>query len=182
VQQINAIFQPLICGALGINPPDYAKVRDSWQTQGQPYTPRPGEDVCYFTCTPEDSEYAKTARDRVFTGVGPVTESWNYTRQWRVAFVLYGPNSLDRARQLHSAFFMDYFSDQLSLSGLYTLDDPPYPTRVPEQFNAEWWERADFHILMYEAVTETIQDSIATSVEVKLNTDAGLAADFTVEK
>jgi hypothetical protein len=35
---------------------------------------------------------------------------------------------------------------------------------------------------MYEAITETIQDSIATSVEVKLNTAAGLAADFTVEK
>jgi hypothetical protein len=182
VAQINTIFQPLICGALGINPPDYAKVRDSWQTQGQPYTPRPGEDVCYFTCTLEDSDYAKTARDRTFTGAGPVTENWNYTRQWRIAFTLYGLNSLDHARQLHSAFFMDYFNDVLSLSNLYPLNDPPTPTRIPEQFNGEWWERADFHVLAYEAVAETIQDPIATSVEVKLITDNGLVADFTVVK
>jgi hypothetical protein len=178
--QINAVFQPLLCGALGINPPDYTLVRDSWQTQGQPYTPRPTQDVCYFTCVPEDSDYAKIARDRMFTGTGPVTENWNYTRQWRIGFVLYGPNSLDHARQLHSAFFMDYFNDVLSLSNLYPLNDPFEPTRIPEQSNGEWWERADFHVLAYEAVVETIQDSIATSVEIKLETNDGLAADFTV--
>jgi hypothetical protein len=119
-------------------------------------------------------------RDRTFSGTGPVTETWGYTRGWRVAWCLYGPNSTDRARMIHSAMFMDYFNDVLSLSNLYPISDPPEPTRIPEQTNSQWFERADFHIIMYEQVTETIEDGAVTSVEVKVYDKDGLAADITV--
>jgi hypothetical protein len=181
-QQINILLQQLTCGMLGINPVDPMQVRIDWPAEGQPDVPRPSVDVCYINCVTEDSEYAKTARDRVFTGAGPVTEHWNYTRQWRISWDVYGPNSVDRARQVHSAVFIDYFNDVLSLSNLYPLSDPSTPTRIPVEHNLQWYDHTHFHCDFYEAVSETIQDSIATSVEVKLNTDAGLAADFTVEK
>jgi hypothetical protein len=77
---------------------------------------------------------------------------------------------------------MDYFDEQFSLSNLYSVNSLPTPTRIPVEHNLQWYEHSHFHCDFYEAVSETIQDSIATSVEVKLNTDAGLAADFTVEK
>jgi hypothetical protein len=164
---------------IGINPPNPALVRIDWQTEGQPFVPRPQDDICFISCIPENVEY-RTVRDRTFSGTGPVTETWVYTRGWRVAWCLYGPNSTDRARMIHSAMFMDYFNDVLSLSNLYPISDPPEPTRIPEQTNSQWFERADFHIIMYEQVTETIEDGAVTSVEVKVYDKDGLAADITV--
>ena len=181
-QQINVLLQMLTCGMLGINPPDPMQVRVDWQPVGQPDVTRPSVDICYISVVTEDSDYSKIARDRVLTGSGPVTENWNYTRNWRIAWDLYGPNSTDRARQIHSALFMDYFETQLSLQNLYPLNDPPEPARTPVEHNLQYYDHTHFSVNMYEAVVETIQDSIATSVEVKVNTDNGLVADFTVVK
>lgn len=165
IPQINNIMQPIVCGMLGLPVNSYQAVRVSWQTQGQPFVPTPTNDVCFIGCVPENVDY-HLVRDRTFTGTGPVTENWNYTRGWRISFVLYGPNSTDNARAIYSAFFMDYFNDLLSLSNLYPLQDPPQPTRTPEEINAQFYERADFHILMYEAVTESIQDGAVTNVPI----------------
>lgn len=182
VQQINAVIQPLTCGALGVNPPDYAQVRIDWQSQGQPFIDLPNKDICFLSCIPQDVEYSRV-RDQALSGTGPVTETWTYTRGWRVAWTLYGPNSTDRARALHSAMvFMDYFATQLELSNLYVVPDTAEPVRVPEQFNAQWYERVDFHVLMYEAITETIQDTVVTSVETIVNTNVGQVADIVVTK
>jgi hypothetical protein len=182
VSQINAIIQPLTCDMIGMNPPDFLKVRVDWQSEGQPFVPRPQDDVCFISCVPENVDY-RLVRDRTFSGTGPVVETWVYTRGWRVSWVLYGPNSTDRARMIHSAFFMDYFNDSLSLSNLYPVSDFAEPTRVPENLNAQWFERADFHVVMYEQVTETIDDGAVTSVEVKINADdLGQVTDFTVTK
>jgi hypothetical protein len=181
-QEINILLQQLTCGMLGIRPVDPMQVRVDWQAEGQPDIPRPSVDVCYISCVTQDSDYAKIARDRTFTGTEVLTENWNYTRSWLINWDLYGPNSTDRTRQIHSATFMDYFSDVLSLSNLYLLSDPPAPTRIPVEHNNQWYEHSHFHCDFYEAVTETIQDSIATSVEIKLETNDGLAADFTVTK
>lgn len=178
VKQINAIIQTLTCGVLGINPPDYGLVRVSWQTEGQPFE-NVDRDVCYVSCVPQDVEYSRV-RDRVFSGTGPVVENWLYTKGWRISWCFYGPNGEDRARAVRSAAFMDYFNDQLSLSNLYLVNDPSEITRVPEHFNAQWWERSDFHLVMYEQVTETISDGAATSVEVKVYDKDGLEADINV--
>lgn len=78
---------------------------------------------------------------------------------------------------------MDYFNDQLNLNNLFPVSDPAEPTRTPENFNAQWWERADFSIEMYENVTETVEDGKVTSVEIKVYdadvSTTGPAADVT---
>jgi hypothetical protein len=178
--QVSILVQTLTCQALGLSPVDYAQVRVEWQTQGQPFQD-PSKDVCYVGCVLEDVEYTKV-RDASRSGTAPITETWVYTRGWRFSWSLYGPNSTDRARMLHTAFiFMSYFSDQLSLSNLYPVSDPPEPTRTPENFNAQWWERADFHIIVYEQVTETITINPVTSVEVKvIDGSLGQVADLTI--
>lgn len=181
-QQMNQLFQTLTCGMLSINPPDLSQVRVDWQTEGQPFTVNPAQDGCFLSCVTTDEAYARV-RDQLLSQNGAtVQENWTYTRPWRVGWVLYGPNSMDRARAIWSGTFMDYFSDQLSLSGLYLLNDPAVPRRLPEQFNAQWWDRSDFSIDLYEQVTETIQDSVATSVEVKVYDNSGQVADFTVQE
>lgn len=170
IQQINIIVQSLTCGMLGIVPVDPALVRISWQFQSQPDVALPSQDVCYISCTTKstDSEYASIARDRVFSGSGPVTETWNYTRDWTVSWDLYGVNCVDRARQIHSAIFMDYFSDQFELSNLYSINSAPEVTRLPVEHNAQWYDHTHFACDFYEAVTETIEDAAVTSVEVKV--------------
>jgi hypothetical protein len=112
---------------------------------------------------------------------GPLTYTWEYTRGWRFSWCAYGPNSLDNLRAVESALFQDYFTDLLAASNLYPLPDPPMPLRVPEQFNAQWWERADFWVDLYEQVTETI--TVGAVVQVPVEVDAEQLTspvDFTI--
>lgn len=164
---ISILVQQITCGMLGINPVDPAKVRIDWPTQGQPDVPLPSNDICYIACTTQDGEYNKV-RDRTASGTGPVVQTWNYTRIWRVEWSLYGPNSTDRARQVWSALFQDYFNDQFELNNLYPVLDPPEPIRLPENHNAQWYDGSRFHCEFYEAVTETISDPAVQSVEAKV--------------
>lgn len=172
-QQMNTIMQPLTCGLIGINPPDFSKVRVDWQTQGQPFQ-NVQNDVVYLQCMVHDVDYS---RIRDVTDRGDV---WKYNRGWRIAWQAYGPNATDNMRAIRSAAFLDYFNDVLSASNLFLINDPPEIVRLPEEINAQWWERADFHIDLYEFVTETITIGAVTSVEVVVENSGGVLADFTV--
>lgn len=167
IQQINIIIQSLTCGMLGIIPVDPAQVRVDWQQQGQPDVAQPTQDSCYVSCVTQPTGYS-LVRDRSLSGDGPVTENWEYTRGWRISWALYGPNSFDRARQIHSALFQDYFNDQLELSRLYPVLDPPEPVRLPIEHNAQWYDNSHFYCEFYEEVLETIQTPAVTSVEIKV--------------
>jgi hypothetical protein len=179
--QIETLIQTLTCGMLGINPPNGEQVRINWPQQGQPFQDV-DKDICYISCVTSEEQYTKV-RDRQYQANGQLTtEIWTYTRNWRVHWTLYGPACTDRARMIWSALFMDYFNDQLNLSQLFPVSDPTEPTRIPEEMNAQWFDRADFHMDMYEAVTETIDDTTVSSVEVLTHTEDGLVSDITVTK
>jgi hypothetical protein len=183
---ISAFMLQLTCGVLGINPPDYSQVRDEWQTQGQPFADV-GKDICYVACIPTDVDY-RLVHDLTYSTVPAqpgvsekVQEFRTRTRGWRVSWTLYGPNATDRARMIYDAMSLDWVTDSLSLQQLFPIPDFPEPLRVPELINAQWFERADFHCVMYEYVTATILDNTVKSVEVKLYDKDGLESDFTVE-
>ena len=181
---LSTLLQTITCWFLGISPPDPSQVRVDWQTQGQPAAVSPSQDVCYLSCVPHDTEYTRV-RDRTYTqvGSGPLTETWNYSKGWRITWTFYGPNAEDRARTLRSATYLDYFEEQLTPSRLFPLSDPPEVARNPENFNAQFWERADFYLDLYEYVTETIAPGTATSVEIKvIDSTVGLVADLNVEE
>lgn len=168
VAQINILVQALTCGMLGINPVDVSKVRCDWQATGQPDVALPSQDSCYISCVTQDVDYSRV-RDRSYSGIGPVVEAWVYTRGWRLEWVCYGPNSFDRCRQIQSALFQDYFNDAFAAQGnLYPVLDPAEPVRLPELHNAQWYDSSRFHCVFYEQVTETIQDTAVTSVEIKV--------------
>jgi hypothetical protein len=168
-QQINIVVQQITCGMLGINPVDPSKVRVDWQQQGQPDVALPTQDSCYISCVTQDVDYSRV-RDRTYDGdsTAPINETWVYTRGWRVEWALYGPNSFDRARQVHSALFQDYFNDAFATSNLYPVLEPAEPVRLPIEHNAQWYDSSQFHCVFYEQITETIQSPVATSVEVKV--------------
>ena len=184
VTQMNVIMQVWTLGALGFPPTAYDRVRIDWPTEGQPFSTTPQQDVCYLQCVTRDTEYARV-RDKSLSGAGPVTETWNYTRGWQVAWCAYGPHAEDNLRAVKSALVLDFLAAQLNASNLYPLSDPPEPTYTPENFNAQWWARADFHVDLYEAVTEVLttpEGGYAKSVEIKVydESPADPVADFTV--
>ena len=177
---ISTLMQMLTCGMIGVNPPDFSRVRLDWQTTGQPSQPTPNSDTCYIMCQPYDTDYSRI-RDLANSGTSSVTETWTYTKGWRVSWVAYGPNSADNMRAIKSALFMDYFNLQLNAQNLYPLPDPPEILRVPEEINKQYFERADFHVDMYEAVIETIEYDVISSVEVVVNENTtGQVADIVV--
>lgn len=170
VQQINIIVQTLTCGMIGINPVDPSKVRVDWQTQGQPDVALSSQDSCYISCVTQDVDYNRV-RDHTTanTSSNTVTDTWVYTRGWRVAWTLYGPNSCDRARQIHSALFQEYFNDQFTLQGnLYPVMDAAEPVRLPIEHNSQWYDSSNFTCIFYEEVTETIVTQSVRSVEIKV--------------
>jgi hypothetical protein len=183
---IDKLMQSLTCGMLGIVPDNPFMVRLDWPEEGQPFQDIEA-DICYLKCTTHHNPYSQV-RDRQLTqstsGSPPVkilTENWLYTRAWEIAWTFYGPNCIDRARMVNTAvLFVDYFSDQLALQNLFPVPDAPEPTRMKEERNAQWWDRADFHVEMYEQIAETINDGIVTSVEVKVYDKDGEQADVTI--
>lgn len=177
-QQVEIIFQIWTSSAFGYNPPDPERVRINWQVQGQPFDHLPNDDVAYIAATLKDDNYTKV-RNR--QNVGTI-ETWTYTRNWNVAWVVYGPNSFDFARALHTASFLDYFNDQLNTNNLFPVSEPPQPIRVPELINAQWFQRSDFELNLYENVTEVLNQGIVTSAEIELYDSTGEVADITVTR
>lgn len=177
---MDKLMQSVTCQMLGIPAPGTDLVRVDWQTQGQPFQ-NVGSDVCYLACITEDEPYSRV-RNRSYTeNDGSLIENWQYTRNWRIAWKAYGPNSTDRIRAIHSAMFLDYFNDLLNTSNLFPVSDMPEPVRIPEEINKQWFQRSDFHIDMYENVLETIQFNPVISVEVKISDAVGQRADITVQ-
>ena len=186
-QQMNVIFQPWTLGALGLGTGtlDYSLVRINWETQGQPFPVLPGQDVCFLSCEPVHTPYSSIRAYINSNAPPPLSESWTYNKGWHIAWILYGPNSSDRARMLWTAVFTDYFVDRLNASSLYPISEFVPPTRNPENINGEWWERADFAIDLYEYVTETLATptgGIATSVVNTVVAKNALATESTISE
>ncbi len=174
VDQINTLLQSITCGMIGIDPPDLSAVRVDWPTEGQPFVDAPETDVCYLRCVLENDDYDKLrdlARTNAEPSPTPVMYTWTYTRVWTVHWIFYGPGSLNHASAVRSALFQEYFTDQLGLSQLFPNPDNAAPQRVPEQFNAQWWERVDFSTCMNEFVTETTTVPAVVSVPVTVESE-----------
>lgn len=182
IAQINTIMQPLVMSMLGLTAdPASAAVRIAWPAQGAPFQ-QATDDVCYLECVPVDDQYNKI-RDRANESFDSthLLENWSYTRAWKIHACLYGPNSTDKARQIRSALYQDYFTNALSLVNLFPVSDFEEPRRAPENIQGQWFERVDFNFEMYEFVTETIQRQTISSAEVLVSNSDGQIADINVQ-
>lgn len=167
---------------LGIDPATdtnaYSKVRLDWPTQGQPAWAI-SEDVVFLRIAEHDNEYTKIRDVEILArDAASVTQRFTYTRTWSVYWVLYGPNSFDRATILKSALLLDYAYDLLAASSLYATGTLGTTKRAPELFASQWWERSDLEIYLNEAITETTGINSIGSAEVILDTVRGVVADI----
>ncbi len=155
-------------------------VRNSWQTQGAPAWGI-ADDIVSFQCTEEDNDYNKVrdALNVLNDGVSLIRQ-FEYTRVWRVALVVRGPNSLDNVRLIKSAIQLDFIHDILALLNLYLMPNLPNGIRVPELKDNQWWERVDIAFTFYEQVNESIVIPSVASVEISTSDKNGVQSDIVV--
>jgi hypothetical protein len=98
-----------------------------------------------------------------------------------LSFIFYGPNAFDRARQVKACLYQDFVHDALQASNMYLDTFIGTPSRNPELFQNQWWERTDFSARMNEHVTDTLTKQTMQSVEVTLETEHGIISDVVVQ-
>lgn len=179
-----ALLQPLTCGMIGLavsDPANNYMVRKAWQTAGAPAW-KIDENIILIQCTPKSNWYDKV-RDVVTTKNSDISVISNieYTRVWSIRFIGYGPGIFDMIRLIRSALLLDWTHDTLALSNLYLMTEMETPSRNPEQFEGQWWERTDLGIELYEQVNEALVAPSIASVEVLIETKKGLQKDFVVD-
>lgn len=65
------------------------------------------------------------------------------TRVWNVRITAYGPNSHDNLDSIRSGVLTYTSMSILSPNDVYIVPEIPRIQRSPEQFNGQWYERAD---------------------------------------
>jgi hypothetical protein len=171
--QIENTFQILTTNILGQGTDPNSAVRISWPTRGSTGW-EITDDVVFLRVTTSDDAIS-LQRDKQWSPLdaSDATETTTYIRVWRIDLSIYGPNSLDHARLIKSALFMDWTTATLAPSNLSVLVPLREPRRIPELFAGEWWERVDFSIQVNELVTETMTVNPITSVEITLSAAEG---------
>lgn len=167
---LNNIFTSASQAILQIDPNTdsqaFYKVRTTFPTAGAPAF-KITDDVLFVTPKPIDDDYNRV-RDEEYVDISPteVHKVVSYTRVLRVEFCVFGPNSLDNARALRSGYLEQLIHDFLEYQGLYLIPDNAEPSRNPENFDGQWWERVDFALRFNELVHETTVLQTVKSVEV----------------
>jgi hypothetical protein len=150
-----------------------------WQPQGQPFQ-RPSEDVVYLGAVTVDDPYNKIRYPTWFQA--QLAKIVQYVRIWKVIWTVYGPNSFDNARLIHSYIMTDDATRySCQAFNLFLIPNPQSPVRVPEYKDNEWWERVDFAARFYELVTEQYTAGFITNAEVIVQDESGVVAEIEIE-
>lgn len=155
-------------------------VRQEWPLKGSPAWDKT-DDIAFLKAVETDDWYNKV-RDQGAEGLDGISgqQVTEYTRVWRVSWVLYGPNAYQRATLLKSALLLDFIHDRLQAFNVFIVPDIGNPRRFRENTDAQWWERADIDIDFYEQVNESIVTPTVASVEVIVLDDDGIKLDLNI--
>lgn len=155
-------------------------VRQEWPSKGAPAWDKT-DNIAFLRCVEIDDAYNKVRDqgqgDPTETGAVLITE---FTRVWRVSWVVYGPIAYDRTTLLKSAMQQDFIHDSLAALNVFLMPEVSNPRRMPEEFEGEYWERSDFEMVFYEQVTETIVTNTVASVEVLVLDTDGIKLDLEI--
>lgn len=173
LRQLEDIFASETCKMLGIDstlPENKGKVRLTWPTKGAPGW-KIDEDIVFIRVTPEDDKIARHFDILYDTNRSDYAlKQTAYTRVHKIDWTLYGPNSYDNADKIRFKILsQDYFED-FKKSNLFLITDVSMPTRLPELFNGQWWERTDFTTSYNELVVRRSQLPYLLGIDVRLLT------------
>ncbi|BDR73333.1 hypothetical protein K144316041_20410 [Clostridium tetani] len=157
LQELEDFIYDITCKMLDIDlnkEENQDRVRIAWPTDGSPAWSI-DEDVVYLRITPIDDSMARQqniAYNPDKDNKAYAKKQTGYTRVHKINWTLYGPNSYDNADIIrHLIFDYDYMK-KFKEKNIFLITDVPMPTRLPELYNGQWWERTDFSATFNEAV------------------------------
>jgi hypothetical protein len=182
---LNLSFAPPVDGQFPTGPapnPNLYGVRIGWEQQGQPFQ-QIDEDVVYIRDVTVDEPFNKIRYPSWLTIGGVPTKVVQYARIWKTFWTVYGPNSFDNARVIHSYLMTDEQTAYTlaTNANLWLIPNSASPIRFPEKRDEQWWERADFSARFYELVTEQYPAGFITNAEVIVQDSSGVVAEIEIE-
>lgn len=172
LKEIERVFVEITCEMLDIDlskKENHHKVRKAWPTNGAPAWSI-DEDIVFLRITPIDDKMARQQniifnpheQDKAYA-----KKQTGYTRVHKVNWTLYGPNSYDNADIIrHLIFDYDYMK-KFKDKNLFLVTDVPMPTRLPEYYSGQWWERTDFSATFNEAVIRESKVPYITGTDIR---------------
>ncbi|OHW63074.1 hypothetical protein EUAN_08580 [Andreesenia angusta] len=169
LKDIEDFFFDITCHMLGYTTEEeMSKVRIAWQSDGAPSW-KIDEDVVLLRVTPEDNRMARELNilyDTDETDLDNLKRKTGYARTHKINWTLYGPNSYDNADLLRSHIFANEYMVKFKKQNLFLVTDVPMPTRIPEFYNKQWWDRTDFSATFTESVIREAKVPFITGAEV----------------
>lgn len=169
LREVEDFFFDVTCHMLGYaTEEDMSKVRIAWQADGAPSW-KIDDDVVLLRITPEDNRMARelnVIHDTDPSDPENLKKKTGYTRVHKVNWTLYGPNSYDDADVIRHLIFDTEYMAEFKKKNLFLVTNVPMPTRIPEFYNKQWWERTDFSATFNEAVIREAKVPFITGAEV----------------
>ena len=172
LHELEDFFQAITCQMVDIDldkKENQNKVRIAWPTNGAP-TWKIDEDVTFLRITPVDDKMARQQniiynpheQDKAYA-----KKQTGYTRVHKINWTLYGPNSYDNADIIRHLIFDYDYMQKFKVKNLFLVTDVPMPTRLPEYYNGQWWERTDFSATFNEAVIRESKVPYITGTDIR---------------
>lgn len=173
LKEIEDFFQDITCQMLNIDlskKENQKKVRIAWPTEGAPSW-KINEDVVFLRITPVDDRMARQQNiiynpdkdDKAYA-----KKQTGYTRVHKINWTLYGPNSYDNADIIRHLIFDYEYMKKFKIKNIFLITDVPMPTRLPEYYNGQWWERTDFSATFNEAVIRENKVPYITGTDIRI--------------
>lgn len=188
LQELKDFFVAITCKILNIDPTTpqgKGKVRITWPADGQPSW-KITDDIVFLRVTPIDDRVARTLNITYDTNEQDneyLKKKIGYTRVHKIDFTLYGPNSYDNSDLIRFSLLDPHlFKQDFKSKNLFVIPDIPMPTRLPELYNGQWWERTDFSVNFNEGVIREQQTPFIKSADIELVTNKGQTIDILTEQ
>lgn len=147
-------------------------VRISWSSDGAPAWAIT-DDVIFLQVNNVDDDRVDKQRDVNYVGANAnnVEMTIGYTRVHKISWVLYGPNSFDRADLIRNGLFLNEFKEFMLTNNLAMVLDNDIPKSTRELFNGQWWLRTDFSSMFNEKVVRNTKVPYLSGIDVKIRKD-----------
>lgn len=155
-------------------------VRIGWQTDGAPAF-KITDNMIFLTASPVDNQINRQHNIQLEESSPDLLMAKGYTRIMELSVVAYGSNALLNLDKIIFGMFSDSVRASLKAYDIYLVPDVVAPRRMPELFQAQWWERADMKLQFSELLTDETNINVVRSVDVEIQNKDGLLDEFTVE-
>lgn len=182
ISEFEDIIQPLFVRALGwdISSPDKSNdVRIGWQTEGAPAF-GVNDNVVFITAVPVDNQINRQHDILLENSSSDLLQTKGFTRVMAINVIAYGSDCVSNLLTIKMAMFDDDYRYELAAEKIYLVTDVEEARRTPENFQGQWWERADMQLKFNELIIIEKQINSVDSVEVEANQENNDLTEFII--